>query len=376
MIPEYSKALCIEIEVLSKISGQKLPVHTIFFGGGTPSLLPTKYLEQIFDCLIRNFIVERDAEITLEANPVALSFKYLQSLYQLGINRLSLGMQSSNFADLVFLERQHDFLDVIHSVFMARKAGFENINLDLIFGLPDQTLAIWQSNIKDALRLEPDHLSLYSLSIEPGTPMRKWLRRGMINSQNEDEMADMYEWVRNYLPGYGYRQYEISNWAKHQSEGGIYTCRHNLQYWRTLPYLGLGAGGHGYAKGLRVANVLSPIRYTQDLLDSEKVSAFLRTAERTSNIFPRSPMTQSVQRIDSKEAMGEMMMMGLRLVEEGVSRKRFRERFDIEMVEVYQREIESLVNHGLLEWRGEGDESLGLTDRGCLLGNRVFQEFI
>lgn len=371
LIPDYVTALVEEIRWLSRAAEEKLPVHTIFFGGGTPSLLPIGEIERILSALRSAFAVQEDAEITLEANPGTLSAGYLVELRRLGVNRLSLGVQSAHPGELRLLERQHDYSDVTRSVSWARQASFDNLNLDLIFGLPEQPLSIWQRTLELTVGLAPEHFSLYALSLEHGTPFGTWARRGLLSTPDPDAAADMYEWATEKLTIHGYAQYEISNWARRDASGNLLACRHNLQYWRNLPYLGLGAGAHGYANGMRTANILSPTAYIERLHPAHSSAA--PTETHSEIVFPRTPATQTAQKIDRTAEIGETMMMGLRLVQEGVSAEVFRQRFGQPLDELFGRQIERLIQLGLLEW---SDARLRLTQRGRLLGNRVFVEFI
>lgn len=371
LIPEYIRALGNELEYLSKSAPQPLNVHSIFFGGGTPSLLPIKGIEYIIRVANDSYKLSEAAEITLEANPGTLSRSYILDLKHIGINRLSIGMQSSKPAELEILERQHTYIDVIEAVKWAHQAGINNINLDLLFAIPYQTLEDWKLNLKRAVALEPEHLSLYALILEHGTPMQRWVARGLINSPDPDLDADMYNWTSYYLSSMGYLQYEISNWAREVKGEKINYCAHNLQYWRNKSYLGLGAGAHGYALGSRLKNISSPhsyIKQMRDIRSSENGSVELA--------FPRTPATARIYIIDKKTEMSETMMMGLRLTQEGVSAKEFESRFGISLGEVFGIEIDRLVSLGLLEWVGEQALSLHLTSRGRILGNQVFMEFV
>jgi oxygen-independent coproporphyrinogen-3 oxidase len=377
LIPSYVEALCREIAFTARteqpslvgeaFSGDRLPVHSVFFGGGTPSLLNGHQLEQILREVDQGFALEDDLEITLEANPGTLSPHYLKDLRSLGINRLSLGVQSANPLELRLLERQHDFSQVIQSVKWARQAGLENFNLDLIFGLPEQALETWQHTLNLALGLTPAHFSLYALTIEHGTPLSHWTNRGLLPLPDADLAAEMYEWAAERLDGAGYQQYEISNWGWRTLSGEVLSCHHNLQYWRNLPYLGFGAGAHGFAAGVRTASVLAPLAYIRRMREGG-------TGEKS---FPQTPATQSVQAIDRETEIGETMMMGLRLTEEGISRCAFRQRFGQDLQDVFTQPIQELIGFGLLEWVGEGEgQCLRLTRQGRLLGNQVFYRFI
>lgn len=367
LIPSYLKALCAEIE-WGALSCDRMPVHTLFFGGGTPSLLKITELEEVIHFLVNSYEFSPDIEISLEANPGTLSLAYLDGLYHLGFNRISLGLQSANPLELQFLERQHDYEAVIQSVYWARQVGFDNINLDLIFGLPDQTMIRWQHSLELALKLLPEHLSIYALTIEHGTPLELWTRRGLVNTPDPDLAADQYEWASERLTQAGFYQYEISNWAQ-EREGELMSCRHNLQYWRGLPYLGFGAGAHGYATGYRTANVLMPGEYIRRCLDPHR-------ADTARSSFPWTPATQTLAALDLQDEIGEYMMMGLRLTIEGVSAQEFRNRFGVSLREKFGPQIKRLIEQGLLEWDGPTGETLRLTKPGRLLGNRVFAEFI
>ena len=363
-IPAYVEAICLEIDQIAGSIGKELPVHSIFFGGGTPSLLPEQSLEKIMAALSRSFSILPDCETTLEANPGSVSLDYLQFLHGIGINRLSIGMQSSDENELRWLTRQHKFIDVIRAVAWARQAGFENISLDLIFGLPNQSLATWKNSLQEALRLKPEHLSLYSLIVEPETPLYRWVERGMVEPPDDDGAAEMYEWSMDVLENMDYIQYEISNWAKKTPAGGYIASIHNLQYWLNQPYLGFGAGAHGYAVGVRTANVKGIDAYIQRMRAEMVVD------------FPRTSANSTVLAVDRETEIGETMMVGLRLTDEGVSNARFYDRFGAAIEDIFPDQIAKLERDGLLEWKSPHKNALRLTRRGRLLGNRVFREFI
>ncbi|MFO3795906.1 MAG: radical SAM family heme chaperone HemW [Anaerolineales bacterium] len=365
LIPAYIEALIREIE---SIQADALPIHTIFFGGGTPSLLTPHQVGQILEAISRRFSFLPEAEITLEANPGTLTLQALQGLRSAGINRLSLGMQSANPQELRLLEREHSFTDVIRAVTWARRAGFTNLNLDLIYGLPQQSPDLWQRSLEWALRLQPEHLSLYALTIEHGTPFGHWVGRGLLPTPDEDRAAEMLEWAAERLRQADYAQYEISNWAfdlppAAPLELPRYACRHNVQYWRNLPYLGLGAGAHGYANGYRYANVLRIRTYLE------------RMREGKPRPFPFSAALVRAHRQTLEDEMGEFMMLGLRLTRQGISLEEFHQRFGKGAQDVYREQIQQLCAAGLLEVL-ESERRLRLTPRGRLLGNRVFREFI
>ncbi len=398
LILAYGQALAREVQRVGAAAPAGTgPVHTIFFGGGTPSLMPLAQYVDIFGALRDVFELTADCEITLEANPGTVDQPYLVGLRELGVNRLSFGAQSSHAWELRLLDRQHSFEDVKAAVRMARAAGFApavsgggyGLNLDLIFALPHQTLAMWQASVLRALDLEPDHLSLYALSLEQGTPLRSWVTAGLLPMPDGDLAADMYLWAADTLAAHGYEQYEISNWARadvrsqksevgdvpgtdcsdlrHPTSDLYFACRHNLQYWRNRPYLGFGAGAHGCASGWRYSNVLAPAAYIA------RVSANDESASGGARSFPFSPATVETIPVSPETAMDETMMLGLRLVQEGVSAADFQARYGQSLAARYERRLKRLLALGLLERDARG---VRLTPGGRLLGNRVFREFV
>jgi oxygen-independent coproporphyrinogen III oxidase len=359
-IPAYVEALCREITVVAHASGARLPVHTIFFGGGTPSLLSPDQFDRILSTTAAVFDLQPNLEVTLEANPGTVSPHDLQSLRASGVNRISFGMQSADPGDLRLLDRQHQHGEVAQAVTWARAAGFDNLSLDLIYGLPQQTRSRWENTLGAALALHPDHLSLYALTIEPGTLLFRRSQQGLLAPLDDDMAAEMYELASDVLESHAYHQYEVSNWARCGEDGAVKACLHNLQYWRNRPYLGFGAGAHGFANGRRTANV-------------NGIGAFVkRCMEGQAGLFPAGPAVQEVISIDPVTEMQETMMVGLRLIEEGVSPAAFSERFGNSLDQVFGKEINQLIVSGLLE----GDDRIRLTKRARLLGNQVFRQFV
>jgi oxygen-independent coproporphyrinogen-3 oxidase len=376
LMPAYVDALCAEVDLVGAAialqgDGTLAPgdrqVHTVFFGGGTPSLLPDGAVREILRHVHSAFPVCRDCEITLEANPGTLRPGQLRGLRESGVNRLSLGVQSTQPGELRLLDRAHAFIDVIAAVGWSRDAGFDNLNLDLIYGLPRQTLAAWSESLERALALEPEHLSLYALSLEHGTPLRAWVERGLVDSPDPDAAAEMYELACDRLAQAGHLQYEISNWARHDdgylADGDLphRACRHNVQYWRNLPYLGFGAGAHGCAMGWRYSNVLSPRLFVEKLRRGGPVE------------LPCSPAVADRIRVEGVTEMDETMMLGFRLTREGIGSDGFRDRFGEDPQQRYAQRLFGLEAHGLIENRSD---RLRLTPRGRLLGNRVFEAFV
>lgn len=363
-IDEYMESLIRELRiVITPHIG--LEVHSIYFGGGTPSLIPTIWYKKLIKAIVGLVKLTDEPEITLETNPGTLSLSYLKELRWAGINRLSMGVQSTDTFDLQRLDRIHTVNDVLSSYRDARTAGFLNINLDLIFALPWQNLTGWQYSLNRVIALKPEHFSLYSLIIEPGTPLYRWHQRGWIAPQDQDLEADMYEFAMAALDEAGYEHYEISNWAK-VDPTDRFQSRHNKQYWLNLPYFGFGAGAHGYVNGIRTVNTPRIPDYIERMKQSKGMELD----------FPLSPATVSSKMMDGRTQMQDAMMLGLRLVRDGVCAEVFKARYGRSMKEVFGKEIDQLGNQGLIEWVGETKKRLRLTHRGILLANRVFREFV
>lgn len=373
LIPSYVDALVREIEIIAERQPQALTVGTIFFGGGTPSLLSPPQFDSILRALRSAFAWTADAEVSIEANPGTTSPAALAALRKTGINRISFGVQSSNSEELRMLERIHDFFSVIQAVRDARQAGFDNLNLDLIYGLPQQTLASWQTTLARTADLNPQHISAYALTLEHGTPFGRWAARGLLPIPDPDIAAEMYEHAESFLAGRGYAHYEISNWAldnvsQIRNDGlPSLACRHNLQYWRSLPYLAFGAGAHGYAEGYRYSNALRIKTYIDRLLDPAPANL----------PFPLSPAAVNKHKQSEQDEISDYMINNLRLLEAGVSNADFLSRFGRGLEEVFPNEVRELLGHGLLEKKtSENSEVFKLTKRGRLLGNQVFMRFV
>ena len=387
-IPSYIQALINEIEFIGH-RAEQTNIHTVFFGGGTPSLLSASQFDSILWALRSAFTLTADAEISIEANPGTISPEKLNAIRKSGINRISFGVQSANTEELRMLERIHDFFTVIEAVSTARKAGFDNLNLDLIYGLPEQTLASWQTTLQRIVDLHPEHISAYALTLEHGTPFGRWSSKGLLPLPDPDLAAEMYEYAEEFLESNGYVHYEISNWAKKNKDEGermkyeansnssfilhnsSFVCRHNLQYWHSLPYLAFGAGAHGYANGYRYSNALRIKTYIERL---SQPSAFSLLQ------FPLSPATVNQHKQTLKDDMSEYMLNNLRLTNAGVAESDFRLRFGSGLLDIYPKEIDELVKNGLLEIKTsealKTSEVYRLTKRGRLLGNQVFMRFV
>jgi oxygen-independent coproporphyrinogen-3 oxidase len=294
-------------------------------------------------------------------NPWASSADEFFQYHKLGINRLSIGMQSAVEGELRVLSRGHNQNQVEVCVKSAQKAGIFNINLDLIFGIPGQTLSSFKRSLELAFALHPMHLSLYALSIEEGTPLAKLIEQGEISSPDPDLAADMYEYAMDYLELRGFVHYEISNWALGEKN----LCRHNLQYWKNKDYLGFGAGAHSLLNGRRWSDVSQIPLY---------ISALSQIKEKS---FVISPAEENVINLSQNDKITDTMIMGLRLVKEGVCEAEFRNQHGQELDFVFKVQISLLENQGLLEWIGEfPNRYLRLTRNGRLLGNQVFVQFL
>ena len=357
LVEPFVGALIREIQIVAR-SKPNQPVGTIFFGGGTPSLLTPQQFAEILASLRDGFEVAPDAEITLEANPNDLDFAYLSALRRVGLNRISIGMQSANENELQLFKRRHDNDAVVRAVSAARAGGFDNLNLDLIYGFPHQTLESWENSLQQMLALQPNHISLYALGLEEGTPLKAWVERGRLPEPDEDLAADMYELASEQLRQHGYQQYEISNWARPGHE-----CRHNLQYWHNDDYVGVGPGAHGYADGVRYSTVLSPQRYIK----------LLNEAQDEAYEYPRTPVTAEAVVVDRAGQISETLIMGMRLTQEGIPRPEFIERFGEDFLDLYHDVIRKYEGYGLLS---VDDERIKLTEAGRLLSNVVFREFV
>lgn len=357
LIPAFIDALGAELGIVARAQPQT-PVWSVFFGGGTPSLLTIPQFDAVLAGIRQHFVVSSDAEITIEANPNDLSYEYLVGLRRVGINRLSLCMQSAVETELKLFARRHDH-KVVKSIWPdIRRVGFDNVSLDLIYGTPYQTLDSWRATLDATLALEPEHISLYALGLEDGTPLKDWVEQGRVAAPDDDLAADMYELATDVLAEHGYRQYEISNWSKPGHES-----RHNLQYWRNWPYIGVGPGAHGFAGGVRYATILAPQRY---------ISAIQSSADKA-YVFPRTPATLDELEVDSEAEIAETLIMSLRLIEEGVSLSKFESRFGRSLESIHGDTISKFTGYGLLE---ETDGRLHLTRRGRLLSNMIFRELV
>ena len=359
MMPPYLAALRSEIELWGEVLGGPR-LETVFFGGGTPSYLLAGSLDMLLDAIGGAFDLADDAEITAEANPDDLGEEKLASMLAAGINRLSIGVQSLDDGLLRVLGRRHSAREAVDAFNAARGAGFDNVSIDLMYGLPDQTPEQWGATLDTALGLRPSHISMYCLTLEEGTPMERDAAAGRIPVPDGDLAADMYLAAEVKTAEAGLRHYEISNWAIAGRES-----RHNLLYWRNRPFLGVGPGAHSYLDGHRFHSIRSPREYIR------RMGTGAARPQPDGRPFDSIPVVEAAEAVDRRLEMAETMMMGLRL-DTGVDPGQFAARFGEPPAYVYGEVIDELADDGLLETAGG---SFVLTPRGRLLGNEVFSRF-
>lgn len=384
----YVAALIDEIRLSGEqarmTDGQPRRCRTIFLGGGTPSLLTSEQVATILSVARGAFAVDASAEITLEANPGTLEYGHLDELRAVGINRLSMGAQSFDPALLRWMGRIHSPEEIETAFQSARDAGFSSVNLDFIYALPGQSLDTWSATLDRALALAPEHLSLYSLIVEEGTPLFRWVEQGRVHPADEDLAADMYELAQTRLAEAGYHHYEISNWALSGHE-----CRHNLTYWHNLPYIGLGAGAHGwyahqrYSEARPIHEYIARVQAHSPSLAPEHARPQRISRERPLPIVkpminrqqsPNLPASATVEAetIMRELEMAETAILGLRLVD-GLDLQVFERRFGCDFEHIFGLQLTEVQSYGLLERRGD---RLRLTERGRLLGNEVFERLL
>lgn len=347
MMQAYVDALTAEIKSRRKEYPKK-KVVSVFFGGGTPTALEIPMLEQLMQAVWENWDIAEDAEITTEANPGTLDREMVNALKKMGFNRLSMGVQAWQNRLLKELGRIHTIEGFLENYQAVREAGFENVNVDLMFALPHQTMADWQETVKNITALQPEHISAYSLIIEEGTPFFDRYEKGLLEPASEELDREMYHWAVDYLAEMGYGQYEISNFAKKGRQS-----RHNRIYWQAEEYLGMGLGSHSYMEGTRFHN-----RYDLQGYIAAKGDVSL--------------LKEEVEVITETDALAEFMFLGLRLTE-GVSFDRFRTRFGRKLYEIYGTQVRELIDVGLL---AEDATGIRLTRRGIDVSNVVFEKFL
>ena len=349
VLSEYTKALMQEIKIRGK-DWQDRQVDSIFIGGGTPSLLSPWDIGQLMDCLRDNFNITEDAEITIEANPATLTDEKLERYLRKGINRLSIGVQSFENYILQTLGRIHSKNDAYYSIKRAQKMGFENINIDIMFGIPGQTMKMWKDTVRETIFMRPAHISLYSLQVEEGTEFYKMIYQdGTMKLPDEGLDRDMYHTALRMMKTAGYEHYEISNGALSGSQS-----RHNLKYWSYEEYLGLGLGASSFANGIRFKNCDHMFDYIEAI---------------KSNVAPVD--AGSVEHFSEQEEMGVYTFTGLRKAE-GISLEKFRKTFRHNFFNVYDKSIVEKYKGKLIL---DGDR-LYLSEEGMDISNQIMAEFL
>ncbi|MDO8885852.1 radical SAM family heme chaperone HemW [Candidatus Oleimmundimicrobium sp.] len=346
----YVEAICIEIEKFAQGHEALGEIISIYFGGGTPFILPVNYLNKIYMTCFSSFPVSSEIEITIEANPETITQDKLKRLRAIGFNRLSIGAQAFDNEMLKILGRKHSSEEICKSYSYAKKAGFDNVNLDLIFGIPKQTVNCWSDTLEKAVGLDPEHISAYCLEVHDGTIIHKKIIDGLFDVPEEDIQADMYLKCTAFLNQMGLTQYELSNFAKSGKE-----CKHNLLYWKNENYLGFGAGAHSHLGNWRYKNIDSPIDYVKKLKLSESV-------------------LEKCEKLSDNVALSETLFLNLRLLD-GINLNEFERKFGFKLLDAYGQQINDLIEKGLLVCPASG-ENLKLTKRGLFLANEVFAEFV
>ncbi|MDD6217514.1 MAG: radical SAM family heme chaperone HemW [Roseburia sp.] len=372
---EYVEALLREIRFFGERSSDYV-VSTIYIGGGTPSWLDESLMAKIMEEITHRFLLAKDAEITIECNPGTVTERKFQVYKKIGINRLSIGLQSVNEKELQLLGRVHTFDQFLKTYELARKTGFTNINVDLMSSLPGQTPKTFAKTLQQVIRLHPEHISAYSLIIEKGTPFYETYKFDAVKQRagmqteflpTEDEEYEIGKLTQVVLEKAGYHRYEVSNYAR---EG--YACRHNIGYWRRTNYLGMGLGAASLLENIRYTNTSDLYHYIEESVDIKNVMVPVTLANQTTVPVPATNLSDTVDVIERNAQMEEFMFLGLRMTQ-GVFREDFERAFGMTIESVYGEVLQTLLQEGLLE-KSEG--RIFLTDRGMELNSYVTSQFL
>ncbi|MFC1561068.1 radical SAM family heme chaperone HemW [Candidatus Latescibacterota bacterium] len=343
LIEQYLKALTIELDNRLRCIYSSLP-RTIYIGGGTPSIIPSEHINKT----VERFMSDNSIEFTVEANPESIRKSWLKGILKSGVNRLSIGIQSLDDSILCNLGRLHRAKEAISSIEMAKQAGFSNISVDLMFGVPGQTMEIWQKTLEKVIELEPDHVSCYSLGIEDDTKYYTMLRKGYLKIPDEDETADMYLFMVNRFEKEGFVRYEISNFARRGKE-----CKHNQAYWNFTPYLGIGASAHSYDGNMRSWNVTDPGIYINKIVNQNDATA-------------------GKEILDEKNRICEVVMLSLR-TDEGLNIEKIKS-LPSENNYTLTSKISSFVESGFMEILENGN--IRLTKQGAVIANEIILDIL
>ncbi|MCX5776030.1 MAG: radical SAM family heme chaperone HemW [Candidatus Firestonebacteria bacterium] len=344
LISSYTDALLEEV----KLKAGQFSIKTVFAGGGTPTVLPEEELKKVLTGIFNEAEINAGAEFTVEANPCTISVEKLKIMKNAGVNRLSIGLQTTDDRTLKLLGRLHTYRDFVTNYKKAREASFKNINIDLIFGVPGQTIKGLKTDLEKIVALNPEHISIYNLILEPGTQLEKYVAAGSCKALSDDVQADMYYIIKDYLEAEGYTHYEISNFARKGKE-----CLHNIIYWKNEDFIGVGAGASGKIGRKRTENI-------------EDISKYIVLLKEYKNDILHE------QKISLAEEIAETVFLGLRMLE-GLNLAGFKERFGKDFFILFKKEYSKLLDLKLLK---EEEGSVKLTRTGLFLSNEVFVEFV
>lgn len=348
-VKDYINAVKQEIKYESKKHNNNI-VDTIFIGGGTPTYISCYHIKEVLEEIYKDFKIETNCEISIEANPGTVTYDKLKVYNQAGINRVSFGLQSSDDRLLKELGRIHNFDDFLESYKLARDVGFSNINIDLMSGIPDQSVENYLNTLNKIISLNPEHISAYSLIIEEGTPFYRLYKQNKLNLPDEDDERTMYDKTIEILQSNGYYQYEISNYAKPN-----YKCRHNLKYWNCDFYLGFGSSAYSYAGDYRWGNTSDP-KYYIDMINKNNFAA----------------ITSENNKLSLNDKISEFAFMNLRKIE-GISIKEFYKRFNKSVLDIYKTQINKYVDLGFMEVT---DEYIRLNNKGIQVSNTIMSDML
>ncbi len=340
-IDEMVDAIGEELIMQSDFLGRDT-IYTIYFGGGTPSLLEGPHLKKLMGIIQSEYVLSSNPEVTMEANPDDLTEEKLTTFFNLGVNRLSIGVQSFNDKHLKWMNRQHTSKEAIDTFHLARKVGFENISLDLIYALPGENHENWLNDLEMMVGLRPEHISSYCLTIEPQTAFGNWLKKGKIKAIDEDFAADQFEILLDTMAKYGYDQYEISNFAQPG-----YESQHNSAYWKDEKYLGIGPSAHSYSGKFRKANVANNAKYLKGIKEGE---------------VPAEVITLSPE-----DQVNEYILTSLR-TKWGCDMSRLKTKYNVDLLSEQEHYLNKLASQDLIY---EDEGCLILTNKGKLLADKI-----
>lgn len=321
---------------------------TVFFGGGTPSILTVDELQELVNNINENFNIKKDAEITIECNPGTINREKLEAMKKMGINRLSIGLQATQNYHLKSIGRIHTYEEFEKNYYDALDIGFKNINIDLMYALPNQKTQEWKDTLDKIIKLNPSHISAYSLILEEGTKLYDMYQNKEFELLDEDTDINMYNYTIDTLKRHGYNQYEISNYSKENLE-----CKHNIIYWKCDNYLGLGPGASGFIGDTRYSNIEDICEYNKCIMQNIR------------------PVSEEIE-LTKKDKIEEFIFMGLRM-NEGINVDIFKERFDTDFYDIYQEVMDKLIKRELVRFDGK---NISLTQKGREISNSVFIEFL